>query len=792
VSLDVGRARETLTQTLQAALAAAKEHGAALAAIAVEETGAWESVGERLLPRLDADVLRDVAILVGEPRLPDLLHASARAVAEAIGRRDDLRDAILDATEFEELCTRRQAIDDRVGEMRSRLKELRGRAGMLHLIDAASKGQRLKDDQLRAVRVHDELLGAIASLEPEGTRLAAIAARHHRARRDLHSIEDEAAAIADRFLASARRLMLDRLMLPTGPHHGHPEVTRASRTAVLAVAKRTVLAMLYESWVRPHGVKLLEFDQQHSGPISGFEIVTYPSSVELLCREAAVAVGAYRAAVAHIVAVSVEHPVNDWWQLLVPGVPRPPDSAFTDLGLTPLPPPSLPAATWHASDAASDKLAAAWASVQGEAPSKGSISDGDDDSANAFLEGTIAAEGAFMESDLQASDTEVFVQLPKAPSLVRYAEAHTNAGPVGLTSAEYQSIFDDVYVGGEHVADVFTGQNPFEHRRVEPAPQRQGLDVKDLTTSTFAPGSRVGRCVIKCLVGKGGMGEVYRAQLEGEHGFSRAVVLKRLSIDRDGDPGVLAAFVREAEIAARIAHPNVVQIFDLQSHGGEPFIMMEFLDGLPLNKMATRARRAGLVIPPAILARCALDAARGLHAAHSMRSDDGALVGLVHRDVSPDNLFLCQNGFTKLLDFGIARRSDLTTMTGKNELKGKIPFMSPEQILGEPLDARADLFSLGSSLYWLLTGEKAFTGENEMTTLYAVVNKPHRPMLELRGDAGVLTDVVESLLQKSRDDRPASALEVVKRLERCGAATNEETAAFLQQVEELWFPFGFA
>ena len=140
MSLDVGRARETLTQTLQSALAAAKEHGAALAAIAVEETGAWEGVGERLLPRLDPEVLRDVAILVGEPRLPDLLNVNARAVAEAIGRRDDLRDAVLDAVEFEELSTRRQAIDDRVGEMRSRLKELRGRAGMLHLIDAASKG----------------------------------------------------------------------------------------------------------------------------------------------------------------------------------------------------------------------------------------------------------------------------------------------------------------------------------------------------------------------------------------------------------------------------------------------------------------------------------------------------------------------------------------------------------------------------------------------------------------------------------------------------------------------------
>jgi serine/threonine protein kinase len=111
--------------------------------------------------------------------------------------------------------------------------------------------------------------------------------------------------------------------------------------------------------------------------------------------------------------------------------------------------------------------------------------------------------------------------------------------------------------------------------------------------------------------------------------------------------------------------------------------------------------------------------------------------------------------------------------------------MSPEQILGDPLDARSDLFSLGSSLYWLLTGARAFVGDNDMTTLYAVVNKPYRPMDATRPDAVPLIGIIDALLEKSRDDRPSSALEVVSMLNRVAVASNEAAAAFLQQVEEL-------
>jgi len=765
---DAQRAKDLVGTTLQAALAAAREHAAALAAVAIDETAAWESAAEALVPRLEGALLRDVGATVGEPRLADIVDAHDAAIAAAQTRRDDLLDEVLDPGEFEAVAERRKSIEARLLDARARLKELRSRPGMLQLIDVARKGARLKDDQVRAMRAFEELQAGVAALEAESSRLAAITARHHRARRDLANANDDLRAITDRFLLDARRVVVARLMQPGGPRPPHADVARAVLVAEAAAARRTVLTVLYESWVRPHGVTLMGLEGEQTQGMIGFEAISYAQRAGLACRDAAAAVDAYRQRAALVAAHTTPvAPVGDWWATLVPDVPRPDDSIFTALGLTP---PARAAAasrapSMPAGGSASDKLAAAWAAIRGD-----DARSGDDEG------------GAVMEGDLSPGETEVLLALPRAPAL------HATNANVSLTSAEYQDIIGDVGSGSD--LDVFTMApaaapapapgDPFAVRATGPA-----TVTGELPRPTFSPGSRVGRCVVSGLIGKGGMGEVYRARLEGELGFSRQVVLKRLALEHVEDESLLTSFVREAEVAARIAHPNVVQIFDLQRHGGEPFIIMEYLEGLSLQKLASRAWRAGMGLDAEVLTRCALDAARGLHAAHTMRGDDGALVGLVHRDVSPDNLFLCQSGFTKLLDFGIARRSDLKTMTGKNELKGKIPYMSPEQILGDPLDARSDLFSLGSSLYYLLTGSRPFVGDNDVTTLYAVVNKAHRPLSEIRPDAAALIEVVESLLQKQPDDRPASALEVVEQLSRADVASAEEAAAFLRQIEEL-------
>jgi hypothetical protein len=758
---DLQRAKERVTATLQAALAAAREHSAALAAVALDETTAWEAAAEALVPRIDRALLQEVGDIVAEPRLVDIVDAFDQAVAAATARRDELADEILDPTEFEAVASRRRSVEARLLDMRARVKELRARPGMLQLLEAASGGARIKEEQARAIRAYEELHAGVTALEAEASRLAAITARHHRARRDLANADDDLRGLTDRFLLDARRVVVAKLMQPGGPRPEHAGVARAVLVAEAAAARRTVLTVLYESWVRPHGVALMGLEAEPTQDMVGFEAISFGQRVDMVCREASAAVDAYRQRAAGIAAFAApEAPVRDWWSTLVPDVPRPDDSVFLGLGLTPPARVSMPSA--QASASASDKLAAAWAAIRGDGHAGG----GDDD-------------GAAMEGDLSPGETEVLLALPRAPALQA-----TNAN-VSLTSAEYQDIIGDVGAGND--LDVFAmapssasgGVDPFE-RMAAPV-----IVTDTIPRPTFAPGSRVGRCVVSALIGKGGMGEIYRARLEGELGFSRQVVLKRLAFDHVEDESLLTSFVREAEIAARIAHPNVVQIFDLQRHGGEPFIIMEYLEGLSLQKLAKRAWRAGLGLDADVLTRCALDAARGLHAAHTMRGDDGTLVGLVHRDVSPDNLFLCTSGFTKLLDFGIARRSDLKTMTGKYELKGKIPYMSPEQILGEPLDARSDLFSLGSSLYYLLTGQRPFSGDTDVTTLYAVVNKAHRPLREIRPDAGALVEVVECLLQKQPDDRPATALEVVKRLEQAEVASAEEAAAFLRQIEEL-------
>jgi hypothetical protein len=313
--------------------------------------------------------------------------------------------------------------------------------------------------------------------------------------------------------------------------------------------------------------------------------------------------------------------------------------------------------------------------------------------------------------------------------------------------------------------------------KVAPPPPR-GRDVFQL-----APGTQLGRYRIKSLIGRGGMAEVYLADQEGHSGFQKRVVLKRIAAGIRGDPDAGRMFAREAQLAARLHHPYIVQIFDYQGVDDDVFIVMEHLDGMSLLKLGTRLKTLNAQVPIPVALRTIADAARGLHAAHSYADDDGKAVGLVHRDISPDNLFLTTCGITKVLDFGIAKRDDLTTLTGKNELRGKIPYMAPEHIQNEKLDARADLFSLGATLYWLLCGMQPFGGTNEVMTLHAVLTKQPPPLLTQRPDVGAgVNDLVLSLLEKRREDRPPTASAVALQCEELGAGPHEDVAEQLAIV----------
>lgn len=313
--------------------------------------------------------------------------------------------------------------------------------------------------------------------------------------------------------------------------------------------------------------------------------------------------------------------------------------------------------------------------------------------------------------------------------------------------------------------------------------QASGPTVGPAPKAVVDKGRRVGRYLVEGLIGKGGMAEVYLAWQEGHGGFRKRVVLKRMNDDVRAHKDLETMFSREAQIAGLLSHPNLVQVFDYHAVDGEVFIVMEYLEGLSLNRLASRLREGAGGLSEPIVLRLIADAARGLHAAHTLADDGGRTIGIVHRDISPDNLFLTTSGLTKVLDFGIAKRDDLTTLTGKNELKGKIPYMAPEHIHSEPLDPRADLFSLGATLYWLLSGQRPFSGHNEVATLHAVLTKEPASL----ADAGVaasagLQGLVSAMLAKRREERPASAREVAFRCIELGAASHDDAAMVLERV----------
>jgi serine/threonine protein kinase len=302
------------------------------------------------------------------------------------------------------------------------------------------------------------------------------------------------------------------------------------------------------------------------------------------------------------------------------------------------------------------------------------------------------------------------------------------------------------------------------------------------------PLGRLGRYVLEKPLGRGGMAEVFLARQEGPSGFSKRVVLKRIHRSLLGDDRYVQMFLREARIAARLNHTNLVQVFELGEQDDEYFLAMEHIDGLTLQKAARRAWGAGESVPMEVALRAVADAARGLHYAHTLRDDDDNDISLIHRDISPDNLMLTRDGVTKVLDFGVAKTRDGDAMTTDGELKGKIPFMSPEQIRTEPLDGRSDLWSLGVTLYWLLTGERPFPAHNEIASLHAIVHAEPRAPRDLNPLIPLpLQSLVLQLLTKDRSRRITTGAELSERLLALlgPAAAGPESAEFARHALAL-------
>jgi serine/threonine-protein kinase len=236
----------------------------------------------------------------------------------------------------------------------------------------------------------------------------------------------------------------------------------------------------------------------------------------------------------------------------------------------------------------------------------------------------------------------------------------------------------------------------------------------------------VGRYRLYHAIGSGGMATVHLGRLLGAEGFGRTVAIKRLRAQSASEPGVVQAFLDEARLATRIRHANVVATIDAVTEGGEAFLVMEYVEGESLASLVRRGAPDGIPAPVAVA--IVIGALRGLHAAHDAVSESGDPLNLVHRDVSPQNILVGVDGVARVLDFGIAKALGRQQTTRNGELKGKLAYMAPEQLMGAGVTRRTDVFAAGIVLWELLTGRRLFGGEHEGETvnraLSAVVEPP--------------------------------------------------------------------
>src|SRR3954451_20788943 len=231
------------------------------------------------------------------------------------------------------------------------------------------------------------------------------------------------------------------------------------------------------------------------------------------------------------------------------------------------------------------------------------------------------------------------------------------------------------------------------------------------------PPVRLGPYELLQKLATGGMAEIYIARREGPHGFSKRIALKRILPQLAADPEFVAMFIDEARLCAQLTHPNLVQVFDFGEEGGELYMAMELVEGTTAAKVVRAAAGKGEPVPSEVALHIALSVGRGLAHAHEATGEDGRPLGLVHRDVSPGNILISRTGAVKLGDFGIARGAEFERRTEQGQLKGKLGYMSPEQVTGREIDSKSDQFTAGIVLAELLTAHPLFPGKTEMEVL---------------------------------------------------------------------------
>jgi serine/threonine-protein kinase len=304
-----------------------------------------------------------------------------------------------------------------------------------------------------------------------------------------------------------------------------------------------------------------------------------------------------------------------------------------------------------------------------------------------------------------------------------------------------------------------------------------------LTDPHARAGRSLGRYRILGAIAAGGMGTVCVAKVGGVGGFERKVAVKILHPHLAMDEDFVAMFLDEARLAARIHHPNVVATLDVMETP-ELAIVMELIECAHLGALVRRSVREGGRLPSAVVLRIVLDALAGLAAAHELKDDEGTLLGLVHRDVSPQNILVGADGVTRLTDFGVARAESRLAATRDGSLKGKLAYMAPEQIIGAPIDQRADLFAMAVVLWEALAGQRLFAADSDAEITARVSSAPIPRISAIVPELAPLDAVLAQGLARDPSTRFGTAREMLAAIEDAGVsiATTRMVASTVERV----------
>ncbi|HJS75144.1 MAG TPA: serine/threonine-protein kinase, partial [Vicinamibacteria bacterium] len=378
--------------------------------------------------------------------------------------------------------------------------------------------------------------------------------------------------------------------------------------------------------------------------------------------------------------------------------------------------------------------------------------------------------------DFRAKQTEPDTMAPRPPDFESAGtDPFTPVTPKPLGSGKGYSLLDAAYstlLKDSHL-----------HKDVERL-------EKPETTETPRGSSDYGSYSLLERVATGGMAEVFRAKRKGVEGFEKVVAVKRILPHLSSNKDFVEMFIEEAKMVASLSHPNIVQIFDLGRIDETYYIAMEFVEGKDLRTILTRARNRNTLPAVDLAALIAARVSAALEYAHRHRAGNGQELRIVHRDVSPQNILVSDEGEIKLVDFGIAKAATKASHTDSGSLRGKLLYMSPEQAWGKPLDKRSDLFALGAVFFEILTGHLLFSASSEMSILERVREARFVPPSSLNPAVPIeLEAVVMRLLNKNPVERYQDASEVLLDLDsylrRRPAVGSGDLARFVKRLFEL-------